>query len=122
MLADTDAGNVVTAAQSGAQWGYHLLPLILILTPLLYMLQELTAAGSNPMEPTSSSWLNLVERFFGELTADVVREGSFQSARELVRAIESYPETNYLKAFTPTNLLRNESRLLGLETAPTVCT
>ena len=42
MLADTDAGNVVTAAQSGAQWGYRLLPLILILTPLLYMLQELT--------------------------------------------------------------------------------
>jgi hypothetical protein len=40
--------------------------------------------------PTSSSWLNLVERFFGELTADVVREGSFQSARELIRAIESY--------------------------------
>jgi transposase len=40
--------------------------------------------------PTSSSWLNLVERFFGELTADVIREGSFQSTRELVRAIESY--------------------------------
>ncbi|MBV8224246.1 MAG: IS630 family transposase [Verrucomicrobia bacterium] len=40
--------------------------------------------------PTSSSWLNLVERFFGELTAEVVREGSFQSTRELVRAIESY--------------------------------
>jgi len=40
--------------------------------------------------PTNSSWLNLVERFFGELTADVVREGSFQSTRELVRAIESY--------------------------------
>src|SRR5258707_15353207 len=40
--------------------------------------------------PTSSSWLNLVERFFGELTSDVVREGSFQSLRELVRAIESY--------------------------------
>jgi hypothetical protein len=40
--------------------------------------------------PTSSSWLNLVERFFGELTSEVVREGSFQSLRELVRAIESY--------------------------------
>jgi len=26
MLADTDAGNVVTAAQAGAQWGYRLLP------------------------------------------------------------------------------------------------
>ncbi|HEU69039.1 MAG TPA: IS630 family transposase, partial [Candidatus Acetothermia bacterium] len=27
--------------------------------------------------PTSSSWLNLVERFFSELTQDVIREGSF---------------------------------------------
>jgi len=42
MLADTDAGNVVTAAQAGAQWGYRLLPLVLALIPLLYMLQELT--------------------------------------------------------------------------------
>ena len=25
MLADTDAGSVITAAQSGAQWGYRLL-------------------------------------------------------------------------------------------------
>ena len=29
MLADTDADNVVTAAQRGAQWGYRLLPLLL---------------------------------------------------------------------------------------------
>ena len=43
MLADTDAGNVVTAAQSGAQWGYRLLPLVLFLIPMLYMVQELTA-------------------------------------------------------------------------------
>ena len=42
MLADTDAGNVVTAAQSGAQWGYRLLPLVLLLIPMLYMVQELT--------------------------------------------------------------------------------
>src|ERR1700757_1053957 len=42
MLADTDAGNVVTAAQSGAQWGYRLLPLVLMLIPMLYMVQELT--------------------------------------------------------------------------------
>ena len=33
MLADTDAGNVVTAAQAGAQWGYRLLPLIFALAP-----------------------------------------------------------------------------------------
>jgi len=42
MLADTDAGNVVTAAQSGAEWGYRLLPLVLMLIPMLYMVQELT--------------------------------------------------------------------------------
>ena len=42
MLADTDAGNVVTAAQSGARWGYRLLPLVLLLIPMLYMVQELT--------------------------------------------------------------------------------
>jgi transposase len=38
--------------------------------------------------PTSSSWLNLVERFFRDLTEEVVREGSFQSVRELVHTIE----------------------------------
>jgi transposase len=40
--------------------------------------------------PTSSSWLNLVERFFRDLTEDVVREGSFGSVPELVRAMETY--------------------------------
>lgn len=42
MLADTDAGSVITAAQSGAEWKYHLLLLQLILIPILYMVQELT--------------------------------------------------------------------------------
>ena len=36
--------------------------------------------------PTSSSWLNLVERFFADLTA-VIRDGSFASVAELRRAI-----------------------------------
>ncbi len=40
--------------------------------------------------PTSSSWMNLVERFFGELTQDVIRDGSFASVGELVRDIEAY--------------------------------
>lgn len=40
--------------------------------------------------PTSSSWMNLVERFFRDLTVDCIREGSFQGVRELVAAIESY--------------------------------
>jgi Mn2+/Fe2+ NRAMP family transporter len=42
MLADTDAGNVVTGAQAGARWGYRLLPLLVLLIPVLYMVQELT--------------------------------------------------------------------------------
>ncbi|GKU30406.1 NRAMP family divalent metal transporter [Clostridium folliculivorans] len=42
MLADTDAGSIITAAQSGAQWGYKLLLLQLILIPILYFVQELT--------------------------------------------------------------------------------
>jgi transposase len=40
--------------------------------------------------PTSSSWLNLVERFFADLTGDVIRSGSFGSVYELVRDIEAY--------------------------------
>ena len=42
MLADTDAGSIITAAQSGAQWGYKLLLLQLVLIPILFMVQELT--------------------------------------------------------------------------------
>jgi transposase len=42
--------------------------------------------------PTGSSWMNLVERFFAELTGDVIRHGSFNSVRELVRDINTYLE------------------------------
>ncbi len=42
MLADTDAGSVITAAQSGAQWGYQLLALQFLLIPVLFIAQELT--------------------------------------------------------------------------------
>jgi Mn2+/Fe2+ NRAMP family transporter len=41
MLADTDAGNIVAAAEAGARWGYRLLPLPLLLIPALAMVQEL---------------------------------------------------------------------------------
>ncbi|MFO1083553.1 MAG: IS630 family transposase [Reyranellaceae bacterium] len=40
--------------------------------------------------PTSSSWLNLVERFFADLTADVIRAGSFTSVKALVDDINAY--------------------------------
>jgi Mn2+/Fe2+ NRAMP family transporter len=42
MLADTDVGSIITAGQSGVQWGYRLLLLQLVLIPILYMVQELT--------------------------------------------------------------------------------
>ena len=42
MLADTDAGSIITAAQSGAEWGYRLLLLQIVLIPVLYIVQELT--------------------------------------------------------------------------------
>lgn len=42
MLADTDAGSVITAAQSGARWGYRLLLLQALIVPLLFVVQELT--------------------------------------------------------------------------------
>ncbi len=42
MLADTDVGSVITAGQSGVQWGYRLLLLQLVLIPILYVVQELT--------------------------------------------------------------------------------
>ncbi len=40
--------------------------------------------------PTSSSWMNLVERFFADLTEDVIRTGSFASLGELVSDINAY--------------------------------
>jgi Mn2+/Fe2+ NRAMP family transporter len=41
MLADTDAGSVVTAAQSGAQWGYRLLTFQFAVIPFMVLAQEL---------------------------------------------------------------------------------
>jgi 3-methyladenine DNA glycosylase Mpg len=40
--------------------------------------------------PTSSSWLNMVERWFRDLTGKRLRRGSFSSVSELISAIEAY--------------------------------
>ena len=40
--------------------------------------------------PTSSSWLNLVERWFRELTEKAIRRGSFPSVPDLKKAIEEF--------------------------------
>jgi NRAMP (natural resistance-associated macrophage protein)-like metal ion transporter len=41
MLADTDAGCLITAGQTGAQWGYSLIPMQIALIPVVFMAQEL---------------------------------------------------------------------------------
>ena len=40
--------------------------------------------------PTSSSWLDLVERWFAELTNKVVRRGIFQSVPDLIEKIMEF--------------------------------
>ncbi len=42
--------------------------------------------------PTSGSWLNLVEVFFGIITRQAIRRGSFDSVKELVAAISKFIE------------------------------
>jgi transposase len=40
--------------------------------------------------PTSSSWLNQIERWFAEITRKRIRRGTFRSVRELILAIQNY--------------------------------
>jgi len=40
--------------------------------------------------PTSSSWLNLVERWFREITDNRIRRGTFRSVEQLIQAIMDY--------------------------------
>lgn len=68
MLADSDAGSLITAAQSGVVWGYKLLSLQLILIPILYIAQELTlrlglATGCGHGE--------LIKKYFGNFWAAI---------------------------------------------------
>ena len=66
MLADTDAGCIITAAQSGAQWGYKLLLLQFILMPVLYVVQELTVRLGIV---TGQGHAQLIHRHFGRFWA-----------------------------------------------------
>jgi len=43
--------------------------------------------------PTSASWLNLVERFFAEITERRIRRGTFRSVPELENAVLDYVRT-----------------------------
>ena len=47
--------------------------------------------------PTGSSWMNLVERFFRDLSQQAILPGSFGSVRQLVDAIMQYLARHNLK-------------------------
>ena len=44
--------------------------------------------------PTSSSWVNMVEGFFSQLTTKAIRRGVFQSVPDLIAAIDAYLAQN----------------------------
>ena len=67
--------------------------------------------------PTSSSWINLVERFFADLTEDVIRTGSFASVGELVSDIKAYLQ-DAMPIRAPINGRLKELRSLRKSTAP----
>src|SRR6516164_4021682 len=51
---------------------------------------EAASTRDRALHADRSSWMNLVERFFADLTADCVREGSFESVRDLIDAIDEF--------------------------------
>ncbi len=47
-------------------------------------------AGQLHFTPTSGSWLNLVEIFFGIITRQAIRRGTCTSVKDLITAIETF--------------------------------
>ena len=66
--------------------------------------------------PTSASWLNMIEAWFGILTRKSVRRGSFMSMKGLVRHIQNYIEhwndnpTPFVWTKTPAAIIRKAAR------------
>ena len=77
--------------------------------------------------PTSASWLNMVERFFRDLTVNSLRRGVFRTLDELIEATEdhiSYHNSNPKPCIWPakaTDILekvkRGRERLNKMQTA-----
>jgi transposase len=62
--------------------------------------------------PTHASWLNLVERFFGLLTAEALRRGSHTSVKQLRTAISDYLYANN-DAPTPFRWVKTADEILA---------
>lgn len=61
--------------------------------------------------PTSSSWLNQIERWFAEITRKRIRRGTFRSVRDLVTAIKDYIR-NYNKSPRPFQWVASASQII----------
>ena len=68
--------------------------------------------------PTSSSWLNQVERWFAKITEQRIRRGVFKSVDELITAIDDYVVANNR---SPKPFAWNASADLILERVGTLC-
>ena len=70
--------------------------------------------------PTSASWLNLVERFFAEITTKRIRRGTFTSVADLEDAIYDYLMRHnadpkpFVWTKTANDILSRERRALDL--------
>jgi transposase len=62
--------------------------------------------------PTSSSWLNLVERWFAEITRTRLRRGTFESVPALLRAIRDYLD-HYNRSPKPFAWTKDADTILG---------
>ena len=102
MLADTDAGSVVTAAQSGALWGYSMLLPQLLLVPVLYVVQEMTVrlgvlTGRGHGELIREvfgwpwAWLSVVTLFVAAVGALVTEFAGIAGVAELFGVPPAYP-------------------------------
>jgi transposase len=70
--------------------------------------------------PTSSSWLNLVERWFGEITDKRIRRGVFKSEHDLIDAITDYIEKHNANPRTYTWTAKAENILKKVRRARAV--
>lgn len=74
--------------------------------------------------PTGASWLNLVERWFAEITRKRIRRGTFQSVTQLNRAILEYLQENnrnprpFIWTATASSIMRKIKRCKEVLDAP----
>jgi transposase len=61
--------------------------------------------------PTTSSWLNQIERWFPEITRKRIRRGTFRSVRDLVLAIHDYVRS-YNRDPQPFHWVASASRII----------